>query len=202
MTIVKKKRFNKKIVIVVFVVAIIFIPVFIFFRPSNTTSQSSTMVNYIEKVNEQVFLNVGIQDVESQVNNITIPWTKIGIPLTEKKAIIILNYDAKLGIKKPVKIISTGEKSYRITIPKYEVIGISLDDESPYSLYDSRGELLSYSTEDVDTGEIATKNLTDAKQQKYLTKYKTEMNESAKEYYETLFKSVDSSIELSFVYPD
>lgn len=202
MTIVKKKRFNKKIVIVVFVVAIIFIPVFIFFRPSNTTSQSSTMVNYIEKVNEQVFLNVGIQDVESQVNNITIPWTKIGIPLTEKKAIIILNYDAKLGIKKPVKIISTGEKSYRITIPKYEVIGISLDDESPYSLYDSRGELLSYSTEDVDTGEIATENLTDAKQQKYLTKYKTEMNESAKEYYETLFKSVDSSIELSFVYPD
>ena len=63
-------------------------------------SKSYSMVKYLEQTNETVYLNVGIQTVETKSNNTSIPWTKIGIPLTEKKAIIILNYQAKLGVKK------------------------------------------------------------------------------------------------------
>ncbi|MDN6012114.1 MAG: phosphoribosylglycinamide synthetase, partial [Lactococcus lactis] len=77
------------------------------------------MVKYLEQTNETVYLNVGIQVVETKSNNSSIPWTKIGIPLTEKKAIIILNYQAKLGVKKPVKVKKINENRYSVTIPKY-----------------------------------------------------------------------------------
>lgn len=167
---------------------------------SKEAKQSYSMVKYIEEVNETVFLNVGIESVETQTNNTSIPWTKIGIPLTEKKAIIILNYEAKLGIKKPVKINEINENQYKITIPSYEVIGIDLDKDNPYRLYDSSGELLSYSTDNVDTGELVTKRISSDKQKQYINQYKNQMNNSAKEYYQTLFKSIDENIKLEFVF--
>lgn len=43
------------------------------------------MVNYLEKVNEVVFLNVGLEKIESKENNTLIPWTSLKIPFTEKK---------------------------------------------------------------------------------------------------------------------
>src|SRR5574339_19649 len=116
--------------------------------------QSYSLVKYIKQANETVFLNVGVQSIETKANNTTIPWTKIGIPLTEKKAVIILNYEAK--------------------------IGIALDKKVPYQLYDASAELLSYSTSDIDTGELVTKKLFNAKQTDYLKQYKDQMNKDRK----------------------
>lgn len=163
-------------------------------------NKTFSMVKYIKEVNEEVFLNVGIQEVETQTNNTKIPWTNIGVPLTEKKALVILNYDAKLGIKNSVKVKSTGAKSYNVEIPEYEVIGISLDTKKPYELYDSTGELLSSSTADIDTGKLATQSLTDEKQKKYIKQYSSRIDDSAKNYYKSLFKSVDSKIKLTFTF--
>lgn len=158
------------------------------------------MVQSIEKVNEQVFLNVGIETVISSSEHTEIPLTKIKIPWTEKKALIIVNYKAKLGIKKPVKIEMEKEKEYKITVPNYEVIGISLDKDNPYKIYDNSGEILSYSTKDIDTGELVTNELSDEMQRKYLKEYKTQMDESAKEYYETLFKAADAENKVELVF--
>lgn len=160
------------------------------------------MVKYIEEVNETVFLNVGIQSVETKSNNTKIPWTDIGIPLSEKKAIIVLNYDAKLGIKQPVKISEIKENHYKIELPAYEVIGVSLDEKHPYQLFDSRGELLSYSTKEVDTGELVTQRLSTAKQTQYLKQYRSQMNDSAKNYYQTLFKSLGDDVQLDIIFPE
>ena len=182
--------------IVVFVICIIkLIPVM---TKGKEYSKSYSIVNYIEQVNETVFLNVGIQTIETQENNTTIPWTKIGIPFTEKKAIIILNYQAKLGIKKPVKIDKVNDNKYKISIPKYEVIGVELDSKAPYQLYDSSGALLSNSTEDVDTGKLIVNRLSNKKQEAYLSKYNEQMNESAKSYYKTLFQGIDKDAKLEF----
>jgi len=171
-------------------------------EPSIAETQSYSMVKYLEETQEQVFLNVGIQDVETQTNNTKIPWTKIGIPLTEKKAIIILNYQAKLGIKKPIDIEHEEDGKYKITIPQYEVIGVALDEENPYQLFNKSGELLSSSTEEIDTGKLVTETLSNERQKHYLDQYKDFLNESAKNYYESLFDSIDSEIELTFVFPD
>ena len=161
-------------------------------------SKSYSIVKYIEQVNNTVFLNVGIQTIETQENNTTIPWTKIGIPFTEKKAIIILNYQAKLGIKKPVKIDKVNDNKYKISIPKYEVIGIKLDSKAPYQLYDSSGALLSNSTEDVDTGKLIVNRLSNKKQEAYLSKYNEQIDESAKSYYKTLFQGINKEAKLEF----
>ena len=182
--------------IVVFVICIIkLIPVM---TKGKEYSKSYSIVKYIEQVNNTVFLNVGIQTIETQENNTTIPWTKIGIPFTEKKAIIILNYQAKLGIKKPVKIDKVNDNKYKISIPKYEVIGVELDSKAPYQLYDSSGALLSNSTEDIDTGKLVINRLSTKKQEMYLEKYKGQMNDSAKSYYKTLFQGINKNAKLEF----
>lgn len=160
---------------------------------------SSSVVQYIEKVKETVFLNVGIQRVETQKNNTKL-FSNLDLPFTEKKAIIILNYQAKFGIKQAVSIESTGENRYQVTIPKFEVIGVELSKVDPYQLYDSSGELLSAFTQNVDTGELVTKSLTNKEQEEYLVKYREQIRESAKEYYTTLFKSINPDIELDFVF--
>lgn len=160
---------------------------------------SSSVVQYIEKAKETVFLNVGIQHVETQRKNAKL-FANFDLPFTEKKAIIILNYQAKFGIKQAVSIESTGENRYQVTVPKLEVIGVELAKVDPYQLYDSSGELLSAFTQNVDTGELATKSLSNKEQEKYLAKYREQIQDSAKEYYTTLFKPINPDIELDFVF--
>lgn len=185
-------------VILVAIVLCLFYFGFSMFNGQKENTQSYSVVKYIEQANETVLLNVGIQSIETKANNSTIPWTKIGIPLTEKKAIIILNYQAKLGIKKAAKIDKVSDNSYTITLPKYEVIGIALDKDAPYQLYDESGELLSYSTSNVDTGKLVTNKLSSKKQETYLKKYKNQMDDSAKLYYKILFISLNENVKLDF----
>ena len=185
-------------VILVAIVLCLFYFGFSMFNGQKENTQSYSVVKYIEQANETVLLNVGIQSIETKANNSTIPWTKIGIPLTEKKAIIILNYQAKLGIKKAARIDKVSDNSYTITLPKYEVIGIALDKDAPYQLYDESGELLSYSTSNVDTGKLVTNKLSSKKQETYLKKYKNQMDDSAKLYYKILFKSLNENVKLDF----
>lgn len=168
----------------------------------NGISQSYSMVKYIEKTNQHVFLNVGIEEVVTETNDTKILWDKITIPYSKKKVIVILNYEAKLGIKKPVQIKKISGKRYRIIVPKFEFVGLALDKKKPYDLYDKSGELLSYSTEDIDTGKIATEKLLEKNQEKYLKKYQDSLRESAKEYYQSLFKAVDTNIQLDIVFSE
>lgn len=136
---------------------------------SADSSQSYSIVKYIEATNETVFLNVGIEKVDALSNATKV--LGITIPYSQKKAIIILNYEAKLGIKRAVSINKTRENNFEIKIPKFEVIGVKLDDKHPYKLYNRSGELLSGSTEEVDTGKAATSLLTNKEQKKYLKQY-------------------------------
>ena len=90
---------------------------------SADSSQSYSMVKYIEATNETVFLNVGIEKVDALSNATKV--LGITIPYSQKKAIIILNYEAKLGIKRAVSINKTRENNFEIKIPKFEVIGVN-----------------------------------------------------------------------------
>ncbi|MGV3332128.1 hypothetical protein [Streptococcus thoraltensis] len=61
------------------------------------------MIISLEKAEEVVFLNACIQTVGTESDD-TALFDSIKLPFSKKKAIIILNYKAKFGIKKPVKI--------------------------------------------------------------------------------------------------
>lgn len=83
-------------------------------------------------------------------------------------------------------------------MPKYEFIGFELNESKPYEVYNTSGELLSFTTKDVDTGKLVSKGLSTKDQADYLKVYKDDITDSAKNYYTTLLRGVDPDIKLEF----
>mgnify|MGYP000352289699 FL=1 len=192
-----KKKFNKfSVLLNLVLIAIIAIGV-LFFLPKEHKSEVKSSINIesIEKVNEVVFLNAGINEIISETKTTQV--FGFDVPFSKKAALVILNYNAKFGIKSSVKVEQISEKEYKVIVPKLEVIGVELSKDDPYDLYDSHGELLSGTTEDVDTGKLVTNQLSSDKQAEYLDKFKSEIKESAINYYKTLFSSMDSEAKVT-----
>lgn len=167
---------------------------------SNEQTQVYTRITHLEQVNQSVFLNVGIQKVETIEKDKKIPGTNISIPLSVKKAIIIFKYTAKFGIKEAIRVRKIAEHEYELTIPKYEVIGVQMPDnpKERYKLYDTSGELLSGSTENIDTGEYVSKELSNKEQEEYLKQYKNLITESAEQYYRAIVTGIDPEAKVTF----
>ena len=192
-----KKKFNKfSVLLNVILIAIMAIGV-LFFLPKEQKSEIKTSINIesIEKVNEVVFLNAGVNEIITETKTTQV--FGFDVPFSRKTALVILNYTAKFGIKSSVKVEQIGEKEYKVIVPKFEVIGVELSKDNPYNLYDNHGELLSGTTEDVDTGKLVTNQLSSDKQAEYLDKFKSEIKESAINYYNTLFSSMDSEAKVT-----
>ena len=185
----------------VVLIAIIAIGV-LFFLPKEHKSEVKSSINIesIEKVNEVVFLNVGINEIISETKTTQV--FGFDVPFSKKAALVILNYKAKFGIKSSVKVEQISEKEYKVIVPKLEVIGVELSKDNPYDLYDSHGELLSGTTEDIDTGKLVANQLSSDKQAEYLDKFKSEIKESAINYYKTIFSSMDSEVKVTIEFTE
>ncbi|MFS9141284.1 DUF4230 domain-containing protein [Streptococcus infantis] len=197
-----KKKFNKfSVLLNLVLIAIIAIGV-LFFLPKEHKSEVKSSINIesIEKVNEVVFLNAGINEIISETKTTQV--FGFDVPFSKKAALVILNYNAKFGIKSSVKVEQISEKEYKVIVPKLEVIGVELSKDDPYDLYDSHGELLSGTTEDVDTGKLVTNQLSSDKQVEYLDKFKSEIKESAINYYKTIFSSMDSEVKVTIEFTE
>ena len=193
----EKKKINKfSFLLNVVLIAIIAIGV-LFFLPKEHKSEVKSSINIesIEKVNEVVFLNAGINEIISETKTTQV--FGFDVPFSKKAALVILNYKAKFGIKSSVKVEQISEKEYKVIVPKLEVIGVELSKDNPYDLYDSHGELLSGTTEDIDTGKLVANQLSSDKQAEYLDKFKSEIKESAINYYKTIFASMDSEVKVT-----
>ena len=192
-----KKKFNKfSVLLNVVLIAIMAIGV-LFFLPKEQKSEVKTSINIesIEKVNEVVFLNAGVNEIITETKTTQV--FGFDVPFSRKTALVILNYTAKFGIKSSVKVEQIAEKEYKVIVPKFEVIGVELSKDNPYNLYDNHGELLSGTTEDVDTGKLVSNQLSSDKQAEYLDKFKSEIKESATKYYKTIFASMDSEAKVT-----
>ena len=185
----------------VVLIAIIAIGV-LFFLPKEHKSEVKSSINIesIEKVNEVVFLNAGINEIISETKTTQV--FGFDVPFSKKAALVILNYKAKFGIKSSVKVVQISEKEYKVIVPKLEVIGVELSKDNPYDLYDSHGELLSGTTEDIDTGKLVANQLSSDKQAEYLDKFKSEIKESAINYYKTIFSSMDSEVKVTIEFTE
>ncbi len=190
----KKKKFN--IFSVLLNVVLIAIGVF-FFLSKEQKSEVKTSINIesIEKVNEVVFLNAGVNEIITETNTTQV--FGFDVPFSKKTALVILNYKAKFGIKSSVKVEQISEKEYKVIVPKFEVIGVELSKDNPYNLYDNHGELLSGTTEDIDTGKLVANQLSSDKQAEYLDKFNSDIKESAINYYKTIFASMDSEVKIT-----
>ena len=197
-----KKKFNKfSVLLNVILIAIMAIGV-LFFLPKEHKSEVKSSINIesIEKVNEVVFLNAGINEIISETKTTQV--FGFDVPFSKKAALVILNYKAKFGIKSSVKVEQISEKEYKVIVPKLEVIGVELSKDNPYDLYDSHGELLSGTTEDIDTGKLVANQLSSDKQAEYLDKFKSEIKESAINYYKTIFSSMDSEVKVTIEFTE
>jgi len=185
----------------VVLIAIIAIGV-LFFLPKEHKSEVKSSINIesIEKVNEVVFLNAGINEIISETKTTQV--FGFDVPFSKKAALVVLNYKAKFGIKSSVKVEQISEKEYKVIVPKLEVIGVELSKDNPYDLYDSHGELLSGTTEDIDTGKLVANQLSSDKQAEYLDKFKSEIKESAINYYKTIFSSMDSEVKVTIEFTE
>ena len=201
MSILKKKVNMFSVLLNVVLIAIIAIGV-LFFLPKehNSEVKSSINIESIEKVNEVVFLNAGINEIISETKTTQV--FGFDVPFSKKAALVILNYKAKFGIKSSVKVEQISEKEYKVIVPKLEVIGVELSKDNPYDLYDSHGELLSGTTEDIDTGKLVANQLSSDKQAEYLDKFKSEIKESAINYYKTIFSSMDSEVKVTIEFTE
>ena len=201
MSILKKKVNMFSVLLNVVLIAIIAIGV-LFFLPKEHKSEVKSSINIesIEKVNEVVFLNAGINEIISETKTTQV--FGFDVPFSKKAALVILNYNAKFGIKSSVKVEQISEKEYKVIVPKLEVIGVELSKDNPYDLYDSHGELLSGTTEDIDTGKLVTNQLSSDKQAEYLDKFKSEIKESAINYYKTIFSSMDSEVKVTIEFTE
>ena len=201
MSILKKKVNMFSVLLNVVLIAIIAIGV-LFFLPKEHKSEIKSSINIesIEKVNEVVFLNAGINEIISETKTTQV--FGFDVPFSKKAALVILNYKAKFGIKSSVKVEQISEKEYKVIVPKLEVIGVELSKDNPYDLYDSHGELLSGTTEDIDTGKLVTNQLSSDKQAEYLDKFKSEIKESAINYYKTIFSSMDSEVKVTIEFTE
>lgn len=201
MSILKKKVNMFSVLLNVVLIAIIAIGV-LFFLPKEHKSEVKSSINIesIEKVNEVVFLNAGINEIISETKTTQV--FGLDVPFSKKAALVILNYKAKFGIKSSVKVEQISEKEYKVIVPKLEVIGVELSKDNPYDLYDSHGELLSGTTEDIDTGKLVANQLSSDKQAEYLDKFKSEIKESAINYYKTIFSSMDSEVKVTIEFTE
>lgn len=201
MSILKKKVNMFSVLLNVVLIAIIAIGV-LFFLPKEQKSEVKSSINIesIEKVNEVVFLNAGINEIISETKTTQV--FGFDVPFSKKAALVILNYKAKFGIKSSVKVEQISEKEYKVIVPKLEVIGVELSKDNPYDLYDSHGELLSGTTEDIDTGKLVANQLSSDKQAEYLDKFKSEIKESAINYYKTIFSSMDSEVKVTIEFTE
>ena len=198
----EKKKINKfSFLLNVVLIAIIAIGV-LFFLPKGQKSEVKSSINIesIEKVNEVVFLNAGVNEIitESKTTQVF----GFDVPFSKKTALVILNYTAKFGIKSSVKVEKISEKEYKVIVPKFEVVGVELSKDNPYNLYDNHGELLSGITEDVDTGKLVTNQLSSDKQAEYLDKFKSDIKESATNYYKTIFASMDPEVKVTIEFTE
>lgn len=201
MSILKKKVNMFSVLLNVVLIAIIAIGV-LFFLPKEHKSEVKSSINIesIEKVNEVVFLNAGINEIISETKTTQV--FGFDVPFSKEAALVILNYKAKFGIKSSVKVEQISEKEYKVIVPKLEVIGVELSKDNPYDLYDSHGELLSGTTEDIDTGKLVANQLSSDKQAEYLDKFKSEIKESAINYYKTIFSSMDSEVKVTIEFTE
>ena len=201
MSILKKKVNMFSVLLNVVLIAIIAIGV-LFFLPKEHKSEVKSSINIesIEKVNEVVFLNAGINEIISETKTTQV--FGFDVPFSKKAALVILNYKAKFGIKSSVKVEQISEKEYKVIVPKLEVIGVELSKDNPYDLYDSHGELLSGTTENIDTGKLVANQLSSDKQAEYLDKFKSEIKESAINYYKTIFSSMDSEVKVTIEFTE
>ncbi|MFW7431090.1 DUF4230 domain-containing protein [Vagococcus carniphilus] len=162
------------------------------FEESNETQ----VVTAMKKQKEVAVLGLSVTDIYDKSQATT--FFGLDVPFSEKTSYLKGTFDAKLGFDgKQVKIKQSkvDDNKYTIIIPSFVVVGIS---NPKFEVVDSKGEMLSFVTENIDTHDLANKAMSDKTLKKYIKMNKEWLEEQSQTYYEGLLRKIDSNIKLEF----
>ena len=169
------------------------------FAPIFETSQQSRETQVIRSLKQEKeisLLSLGIVDLyDEEVTQKVFNTEIIG---TKKLKYIRAEFTAKLGIDgKKVTINKTKDNVYEIVIPKFIFIG---HDNAEFEVAVTDNALLSFFTPEIDEVAMVNKILDRKAQEKYIDKYTDLLEESTKNFYNSIIKSVDETANLQYTF--
>ena len=165
---------------------------------TKSKTNETQIVNAMTKHSQVAILGLSVTDIydKSQVKT----FLGMEIPFSEKTTYIKGTFEAKLGFDGShvtINKASNSSNTYNISIPEFIVVGIS---NPKFEVVNSKGEFLSFITEDIDTHELANNAMSDKTLIKYIDTNRDWLQEQATDYYQKILTSIDPEATLSITF--
>lgn len=163
-----------------------------------TTDTNTQIVNAISRTQEVALVTLGIEGIrerkteDGQFLFVTIP--------NSRAAFLRYSFDAKLGIDaQDVVIEERREGDYVITLPEFIVIGLNNQDVEVAA---ETGDVLSWTTPEIDKVEMVNDVFGDELQREYLTKNADLLRDQAQTFYTNIVNAIDPDASVEFVFSE
>ncbi|WP_462259015.1 hypothetical protein [Vagococcus teuberi] len=168
----------------------------------HTKSKTSEIqvVNAMTKRSQVAILGLSVTDIydKSQVKT----FLGMDVPFSEKTTYVKGTFEAKLGFDGNDVTIQKApglQNTYNIAIPEFIVVGIS---NPSFEVVNSKNDILSFITEDIDTHELSNNAMSDDTLVKYIDMNKEWLKDQATDYYQRLLTSIDPEATLSVTFSE
>lgn len=161
-------------------------------------SRTTEIVESVTREQQVVLLSLGLEGTEERTTKNEQFYGLFEVPGSSRSKFVKYEFTAKLGIEgSAVAIKDLGDKTFKVTLPKFEFLG---HDDIVLSLASEKNGALSWVTPELDELEIATEILGDDSRAKYLEDYESVLQDQAAVYYGQLVKGIDPDVKLEFEY--
>ena len=161
---------------------------------SESESTDTRVIQSITREEQVVLLSLGIQGISEKTERIT--FLGVDVPGSERASFVQYSFNAKLGIDgRDVRIVPSGEKKYRISIPEYIFIGHSNED---FKLVAENNGALSFITPENDPVEMINSILSEDAQAEYIENNEEILREQALAFYSGIITGIDPEISITY----
>lgn len=161
---------------------------------SESESTDTRVIQAITREEQVVLLSLGIQGISEKTERIT--FLGVEVPGSERASFVQYSFNAKLGIDgRDVRIVPSGEKKYRMSIPEYIFIGHSNED---FKLVAENNGALSFITPENDPVEMINNILSEDTQAEYIANNEEILREQAVMFYSGIITGIDPEISITY----
>ncbi|APT93645.1 hypothetical protein CPHO_03710 [Corynebacterium phocae] len=151
-------------------------------------------VESIQREEKIVLLSLGIQGINEASQSREV--LGVELPGSSRTQFVQYNYRAQIGIDgQDVKLIETGDNSYKVVVPRFVFIGHS--DETFKVAVEDKG-LLSWVTPEIDSLEQVNKILDEDTKKKHILDNEDILRAQAKDFYEGIIKGIEPEAKVEF----
>lgn len=152
------------------------------------------VIRSVELEEQVVLVRSGVTGLKPErevqdINGIVIPWS-------DRSLLLQYEFDTMVGIDgRGVSIVSTGDKSFRVAIPDFILIGT---DDPKYSVVNQQNGVLSFVTPEIDTLKLTQELLTDDVLADHIEGLRPVLEEQARTFYTNIITAIDPKVVVEF----